>query len=95
MNTKDYIFKSATHLMCFLYSLVILNGLLLDIHYLQVTKMAPFLTFLFVTVVGVTCSSPPPPVDFDIDRMVGRFYVVRVADRPCLLTALIYKSSHQ
>ena len=43
--------------------------------------MAPFLPLLLVMVAGVGCgSSPPSPVDFDIDRMGGRFYVVRVAD---------------
>ena len=39
--------------------------------------MALYWTFLLVA--GVWGSSPPP-VDVDIDRMVGRFYVVRIRD---------------
>ena len=38
--------------------------------------MASYLT-LFVMMTGVWCSSPPP-VDVDIDKMVGRFYVVSI-----------------
>ena len=38
--------------------------------------MVLYLLLWLSVVSGVWCTGPPPPVDFDIDRMVGRFYVV-------------------